>query len=41
MLCIIFGEIPEDMEKKYVYNTSMYLTIPILITGLPTTFRLK
>ena len=24
MLCIIFGEIPEDMEKKYVYNTSMY-----------------
>ena len=21
MLCIIFGEIPEDMEKKYVYNT--------------------
>ena len=22
MLCIIFGEIPEDMEKKYVYNTS-------------------
>ena len=24
MLCIIFGEMPEDMEKKYVYNTSMY-----------------
>ena len=24
MLCIIFGEIPEDMEKKYIYNTSMY-----------------
>ena len=24
MLCIIFGEIPEEMEKKYVYNTSMY-----------------
>lgn len=24
MLCIIFGEMPEDMGKKYVYNTSMY-----------------
>lgn len=24
MLCIIFGEMPEEMEKKYVYNTSMY-----------------
>lgn len=24
MLCIIFGKMPEDMEKKYVYNTSMY-----------------
>lgn len=24
MLCIIFGEMPEDMEKKYIYNTSMY-----------------
>lgn len=24
MLCIIFGEMPEDTEKKYVYNTSMY-----------------
>ena len=41
MLCIIFGEIPEDMEKKYVYNTSMYFDNTYLTTGLPTTFRLK
>ncbi len=24
MLCIIFGEMPEYIEKKYIYNTSMY-----------------
>lgn len=24
MLCVIFGEMPEDMKKNYVYNTSVY-----------------
>ena len=24
MLCIIFGEMPENMKKNYVYNTSVY-----------------